>query len=194
MLQGVKGLAEVTRANSSAMRACLTALEIDYVLAVDCGGDSLTGGLDFEASNGLDAVEMGRDRQVLTALHSSGVPFTHLVLGPGCDAESSVEAMVDAIDNLQSRGRLLGVMSLENVLPVMRELSQTLAPTRTPNLMYFALEHLKRYGDAAGAESFTIERWGRQATIPYAWLTVAVAFAGGTPLPISYQAGDLCEA
>ena len=38
---------EVTRENSAAMGTALTALNLDVILAVDCGGDSLTGGLDF---------------------------------------------------------------------------------------------------------------------------------------------------
>merc|ERR1719473_1095520 len=40
-------LEEVTKANCDAISAALKALRIDEVIAVDLGGDSLTGGIDF---------------------------------------------------------------------------------------------------------------------------------------------------
>jgi len=76
-------------ANGVWLAGCLAALgPVTHVVAVDCGGDSLTGGVDFLPGGSM---EMGRDRQVLHALGANGVSFDHMVLGPGCDAESSVE-------------------------------------------------------------------------------------------------------
>ena len=46
---GKSGLSieEVTKANGDAIASALKALRVDQALAVDLGGDSLTGGLDF---------------------------------------------------------------------------------------------------------------------------------------------------
>ena len=178
-------LAELTEANSEALSASLAQLKLgpeDHVLAVDCGGDSLTGGLDFDASNGPESAEMGRDRQVLRALHNSGVPYTHIVLGPGCDAESSVADMADAVRELDEEGRLLGVMSLERLLPMMSALTRTLAPSRTPNIMAASLAHLQAAGDAAAM--VTIRRHGHEARMPHAWFVVGLAFKGGPAPPL----------
>ena len=53
-------VAEASAENQVALCGALRAMRIDSVVAVDLGGDSLTGGIDFKGSD----PEMGRDRQV----------------------------------------------------------------------------------------------------------------------------------
>ena len=105
-------VARLTAANSAAVHEALRALRVSEVLAVDCGGDVLTGGLDFATH-----VELGRDRQVLRALQTSAVPYTMVVLGPGCDAESSVAAMTTCVRASEESGELLGVLPLDELAP-----------------------------------------------------------------------------
>jgi hypothetical protein len=177
---GKSGLSieEVTKANGDAIASALKALRIDQALAVDLGGDSLTGGLDFEGGS----FEFGRDRQVLHALGASGVPFSQIVFGPGCDGESSIEAMQQAVAKADSEGSLLGIVPLAQLVAQMREMSKTLNPSRTPNILARAFDELKARqeagGEAGGEEFCTIARHGNTAAVPWSWLTVGLAFKG----------------
>ena len=165
-------VARLTAANSAAVHEALRALRVSEVLAVDCGGDVLTGGLDFATH-----VELGRDRQVLRALQTSGVPFTTLVLGPGCDAESSVAVMTEAVRGLADKDQLLGVMPLDEVATVAASFCTTLSDSRTPNLIHAAVV---RQRDAPGEGGLcAITRHGNTQRIPWSWLRLGVAFRGG---------------
>ena len=73
------------RANIAAVHDALDTLRITSLVAVDTGGDSLTGGKEFANSD----PEWSHDRQVLHALTSTGMPLTHLILGPGCERNLS---------------------------------------------------------------------------------------------------------
>ena len=85
--------------------------------------------------------------QVLHSLAASGIPFTQLVLGPGCDGESTVEAMRNAVRAADLAGSLLGVMPLDGVVPAMAEMAKTLDANRTPNI----LARARRFVQASGA-------------------------------------------
>jgi hypothetical protein len=163
-------LEEVTTANCAAVSGALKALRTSQVIAVDLGGDSLTGGLDFAGGS----PEFGRDRQVMHALAASGVPFVHLVFGPGCDGESSVERMQAAMRDADDRGALLGAMPLANVVGPMAELAKTLSPNRTPNILARAAEQQTGL--------FVITRHGNTAEVPCSWLTVGLALDGSVKL------------
>ncbi|KAL3908407.1 MAG: hypothetical protein SGPRY_009809, partial [Prymnesium sp.] len=58
---------ELSAVNAQAIHASLLALQVDRVLAVDLGGDSLTGGIAFKGN-----VELGRDRQVSASSADGG--------------------------------------------------------------------------------------------------------------------------
>ena len=94
----------LTAANTAALLDAIGALEPSEIFAVDCGGDAISGGLDY----GDGGLECGRDRQVLRALAQSGIPSTLLVLGPGCDAETPIERMQRATADADAAGVLLG--------------------------------------------------------------------------------------
>lgn len=167
---------EITAANSAAIGESLARLRVDTVLAVDFGGDSLTGGIDFTGDP-----ECGRDRQVLHALRASKLPCVQLVLGPGCDGESSVEAMRAAVRAADERGQLLGVLPLADVVGTMAQCAATLKPSRTPNIVQSAFAFYKSQGLAPGTAAglCTISRHGHEQQVPWAWLTVALAFKVG---------------
>ena len=139
--------------------------------------DSLTGGLDFEGGS----FEFGRDRQVLHALVASGIPFTQIVFGPGCDGESSIDAMQRAVAKVDGEGKLLGIVQLAELVAAMREMSKTLGPARTPNIIARAFDELKARqegGGDAGEELCKISRHGHTAALPWSWLTVGLAIRG----------------
>lgn len=139
---GTSGLSldEVTSANTAAMCESLKALKVDQIIAVDLGGDSLTGGVDFEGGS----FEFGRDRQVLHALAASGIPFSQIVFGPGCDGESSIEAMQKAVKSADDAGKLLGLLPLDDLVPRMAEMAKTLRENRTPNILARAMAVVQR--------------------------------------------------
>jgi len=170
-------LEDVTTTNSAAIGEALRTLGTTSVVAVDLGGDSLTGGVDFAGGN----AEFGRDRQVLRALEASGVPFVHLVLGPGCDGESTVPQMQEAVRAADERGALLGVLPLADVVPPMAALARTLSPNRTPNILARALAAAEAgIGPAEAGEGLcTITRHGHTNSVPWSWLQVALALQGG---------------
>ena len=174
---GKSGLSieEVTRANAAAIGGALSVLKVDQVVAVDLGGDSLTGGADFDGGS----FEFGRDRQVLHALSTSGIPFIHIVCGPGCDGESTIDMMKSAVAKADESGALLGVLQLDDLIPHMAEMAQTLSSSRTPNILSRALatvEARRRGVPDAEGECYAIERHGNQNLVPWSWLTVGLVF------------------
>ena len=167
-------LEQVTSENVNAVVGALDFLNVDSVIAVDLGGDSLTGGVDYEGGS----FEFGRDRQVLHALAASGRKVTQLVFGPGCDGESSIEAMQAAVQAAESSGKLLGVLPLtDELVPEMARMAAPLSASRTPNVLARAAAHVAEAAghDQAAPPLCVIERHGQRAEIPWSWLTVGLA-------------------
>ncbi|EOD39466.1 hypothetical protein EMIHUDRAFT_199930 [Emiliania huxleyi CCMP1516] len=152
--KGPSSVEEVTRANTGAITSSLARLRVDAILAVDLGGDSLTGGVDFASDP-----ECGRDRQ------------------------SAVGAMRAAVRHVDESGALLGVVPLAPLLEPLCRHSAPLAPNRTPNIIKSALERAaappeaadEGDGEGSGAarpDLCTINRHGNTAHVPWSWLTV----------------------
>jgi len=184
------------------VHAALDHLGVDFVLAADTGGDSLTGGKDWAVSK-----VTGRDQQVLSALveYRKVRPhfrFIHVVLGPGCDAETSEDEMrrqvaadeVDADLPWCAGRRYLGAFSMEAAIAEMVPLVATLAPNRTPGIMWRALAdtencHLPRApvaegengGHDDGEDRVVLERHGNQALVPRRWLYHGLVFDYAEP-------------
>ena len=170
-------LEEVTKANCDAVSSALTALRVEQVIAVDMGGDSLTGGTDFAGGS----FEFGRDRQVLHALGASGIPFTQIIFGPGCDGESSIPAMQKAVAQADSDGNLVGIVPLAELVAQMREMAKTLSLDSTPNILARAFDTLKARQEGGGGpedELCTITRHGNTQAVPWSWLTVGLVMKG----------------
>eukprot|EP00754_Rhynchopus_humris_P001886 Rhum_TRINITY_DN11070_c0_g2::Rhum_TRINITY_DN11070_c0_g2_i1::g.42195::m.42195 len=126
-------VASVTAANGAVLRRAVEEAGAELVVGVDCGGDSLTGGVDWKTSP-----DLGRDTQVLRGLGSCGVTFLHVVLGPGCDGESTAEQLGAAGESLREKGCFVGAFPVARVASAMRALSEQLAENRTPNIMHAA--------------------------------------------------------
>jgi len=139
---------------------------------VDCGGDSLTGGLDFSAD-----IECGRDRQVLRALQAIGIPFLHMIFAPGCDGESTIDAMKGALEQAHRADALLGWWSLKEDVQMMAPLCENLAANRTPNIIRDVVHKLEQNPESA-SELCPIYRHGAEAHIPVSWLVNGVVLDG----------------
>mmetsp|Transcript_32121 Transcript_32121/g.41182 ORF Transcript_32121/g.41182 Transcript_32121/m.41182 type:complete len:380 (+) Transcript_32121:170-1309(+) len=189
---------ELVAENTRRLHAALDHLGVDLVICVDSGGDSLTGGVDWKCN-----VITGRDQQVISAMrrykdeHKS-FRFIHIVLGPGCDAETSPQRMVDEVwktglnEHLPwcSNREYLGTFCLEDMIPETFKMVRSLAPNRTPFIMYRALMNTEDYHldpPQPGEEGYSseqgdvvkIERHGNYQVIPRSWLYHGLAFQYG---------------
>mmetsp|Transcript_18427 Transcript_18427/g.24329 ORF Transcript_18427/g.24329 Transcript_18427/m.24329 type:complete len:332 (+) Transcript_18427:62-1057(+) len=185
-------LEEMTQENVRRMHAAWERMGVDLILAVDTGGDSLTGGKDYSVSK-----ISGRDQQVLNALReykkqNENFDFIHIVLGPGCDAETSEETMIQEVwrptDEAElpwcSGRRYLGAFKMEDMIKATFEMTGILEPNRTPNLMYRALMNNEEYhidrpeldNEEEGRDLVKIERHNNFEVVPRKWLYHGLAF------------------
>jgi len=119
--------------------------------------------------------------------------FMHIVLGPGCDAESSEQCMTREVisgpflmsENLMewcSGREYLGCFPTEDMIEDCFELVQSLEPNRTPYLMYRAMRDEMpkpvqgEPGYDANKDCVKIERHGNFEVIPRQWMTNALVF------------------
>jgi len=141
-------------------------LGFDFIFGIDAGGDSLV-------PAALSGPE-GRDKLMLRLLRRVGVPLHHVVVAPGCDGESTADALAMAMVQEAASGRYLGCFSLAPMYAALRRLAAGLTPKRTPCVMLAAAAR-RAAGDG---ESMTVER-GLWPQIPLAWL--AHGFVFGNP-------------
>jgi len=201
-VKGPKGITtqdqvgEMTALNTARFEKTLSYLAADLVIGIDCGGDSLTGGKDFS----LDVIT-GRDQQVLYALRTykhnhPDFDFIHVVLGPGCDAETPEQVMIAEIgrDPSDCSGPLktcagrnyLGSFSIEDMIEDCFPLVQSLENNRTPYLMYRALKDTPEFnldrpkpeeeGYQDGRDVVKLGRHGNSSVIPRNWLIYGLVF------------------
>jgi len=176
--------------NASRLSTALDKLGVDYVVGIDCGGDSLSGGKDFT----FDPIT-GRDQQILNALRKYRVghpnfDFLHVVLAPGCDGETSEQNMIMEVYRPagflpQCNGRQYrGAFSLKNLIKDCFEKTdvRNVEVNRTPFLMYRALKDNDEFclprleGDKSGKELVIIERHRNRQAIPRSWLLHGLVF------------------
>jgi len=141
----------------------------DLVLAVDAGGDSVTGGVDHAAGDAASGVDM----QALSVVARSGLPYQHLVVGPGCDAESAAARLGSELAARNGGWWFTPARHMDE----MRLLASPLGEDRTPNVMWRAWLASASTKCPATLE---VERSGRKQAIPVAWLcsTAVVRPAG----------------
>jgi hypothetical protein len=140
-------------------------LGCDFIFGIDAGGDSL-------APAALSGPE-GRDKLMLRLLRQVGLPLHHVVVAPGCDGETTADALAKAMSQEAARSRYRGCFSLEPLYPDLRRLAVGLTSERTPCIMLAAAARL-----TAGArpdDTMLVER-DRKPEIPLAWLTRGFVF------------------
>lgn len=154
---------------TSAINSALSEIKPTNIIAVDLGGDSLT--------CGMDGNEFGFDRTGIKALQEIGMPFTYVVLGLGCDGESTIEMLQNAIAREVEKNSVLGSFKLDNIIEQMLPVSKNLlADDRTPNIIANAYSEIQNDNNKF-SELSRINRH-RKPLIPNEWLITGVAFDG----------------
>lgn len=184
-------LEALTTTNCAAVTAAVEALDCDVVVGVDNGGDSLTGGVDFHEGQHPDT---GRDRQVLLALQAwasrGAAPpeaspqrqrrAVHVILGPGCDGESTAAQLDAAVGGADEDGLVLGAFALdERVIGPMKHVSKNVTPDRTPNVVVAAFEAQAAPGSDPSAA--TVVPRNLRPEIPQRWLQAALCMRLDAP-------------
>jgi len=174
-----KDLVTATRKNEAGIKKAFKILKTDFIIGVDTGGDSITGGLDWKGS-----VELGRDVQMQNAIVKSGIPHLILAFGPGSDGESSVKTMNEAVTTLWKQKCFLGAFSLKDLLIEVRPYMENLSPLRTPNICYSAVmgqtPQDKGSQIVEGVEYLKLVRYASTQWIPRSWLSCGLAFEFST--------------
>lgn len=138
-------------------------LGFDFIFGIDAGGDSL-------APTALSGPE-GRDKHMLRLLRRIGVPVHHVVVAPGCDGESTPDALTLAMTQEAAGGHYLGCFSLAPMYAALRRFAAGLTSERTPCIMLAAAARI-----AAGDGEFLAVERGLWPQIPLAWLTHGFVF------------------
>eukprot|EP01083_Nonionella_stella_P013739 38646_1 len=167
----INNIGLATMVNNEALSECFNYLNVDLIIGIDNGGDSLTCGIDYS-----NDPELARDRQVLYAMKHNkyNTPYIHYVFGPGCDGESTVRQLLDSVED--ENNRFIGAFQLnDGIMNIMRDRSKLLSDYRTPNIMYSAF--IQRNEENSN-DLVTIPR-GRtpRIHIPKHWLHTCWAFS-----------------
>ena len=142
----------------------------DCIFTVDNGGDSITGGLD--GANGFDQAN-------LKALLEMGKKIYHLVIGPGCDGESSIEDFNECI--LMQFENFRGIFDIgkavELIYSNVRHNSEVmLQMDHRWSTMRIIIEAIQKVKQGFGDELFTIPRHNKNQKIPFNILQSVLVF------------------
>ena len=147
------------------LAAEVRSLGFDVIIGVDTGGDSIA----RKGGRG----HLGRDQRMLRVLRQTGLPLLHVVVAPGSDGESSRGDLQSVFRQHAAEGRYHGCFPLAPLLPVLRSLSASLSPTRTPCIILAAADGRLEETPAA---HLVVPR-GKRPAVPDYWLTTAFVFS-----------------
>jgi len=142
----------------------------DCIFTVDNGGDSITGGL--EGVNGFD-------QNNLQALIEMEKPFHHLVIGPGCDGESSIEDFNECI--LMQLENFRGIFDIGKTFDliytnVKHNSEVMLEMDHRWSTMRIIFEAIQKVKQGFGDELFTVPRHNKNQKIPFNILQSVLVF------------------
>lgn len=142
----------------------------DCIFTVDNGGDSITGGL--EGVNGFD-------QNNLQALIEMEKPFHHLVIGPGCDGESSIEDFNECI--LTQLENFRGIFDIGKTFDliytnVKHNSEVMLEMDHRWSTMRIIFEAIQKVKQGFGDELFTVPRHNKNQKIPFNILQSVLVF------------------
>ena len=142
----------------------------DCIFTVDNGGDSITGGL--EGVNGFD-------QNNLQALIEMRKPFHHLVIGPGCDGESSIEDFNECI--LMQLENFRGIFDIGKTIDliytnVKHNSEVMLEMDHRWSTMRIIFEAIQKVKQGFGDELFTVPRHNKNQKIPFNILQSVLVF------------------
>jgi hypothetical protein len=142
----------------------------DCIFTVDNGGDSITGGL--EGVNGFD-------QNNLQALIEMEKQFHHLVIGPGCDGESSIEDFNECI--LTQLENFRGIFDIGKTFDliytnVKHNSEVMLEMDHRWSTMRIIFEAIQKVKQGFGDELFTVPRHNKNQKIPFNILQSVLVF------------------
>eukprot|EP01079_Euglenida_sp_SAG-EU17-18_P003285 gene3285-626_t len=121
---------DCTASNVASLVPSIQALDLAAIIGVDAGGDSLSGGVDWKHDPAL-----GRDRQAMAVLSSTGLPFLHLVVGPTCDGETHYERMSECMCRVRDFGATKMWLPVEPLFSHLDPLLHQIEKSRTPHIV-----------------------------------------------------------
>jgi hypothetical protein len=139
----------------------IVSLRFDLIFGVDTGGDSLAA-----------RSSSGRDKRMLRVLEQTKIPLFLIVAAPGSDGDFLAGDLRRAMTQQKEAGRYRGCLGLSAALGVLRELSEPLTRTRTPNIILAAADD--KLEKATGGQ--VIVPRGRRPAVPREWLLHAFVF------------------
>jgi len=142
----------------------------DCIITSDNGGDSITGGLD-----GID----GFDQTNLKTLLDMRNRFHHLVIGPGCDGESSIEDFNKYIEmHIESFRGIFNIGEAVELIKsnVWHNSEVMLQMDHRWSTMRIIFEAHQKVFEGFGDEVFTIPRHKKDQKIPYKILQSVLVF------------------
>ena len=111
---------------------------------------------------------------MLKIVEQSGVDFLHIVLGFGCDGESTEQDILQTLALTKERGHFKGCIDLSPLAPFIHEHGDGwLANNRTPMIICNAIEGKKL--NKRGNKRVVVGR-GIKPTIPLDWLKLGFVF------------------
>jgi len=150
-------------------------LDLDVIIGVDGGGDSISGGVDHHGDPNL-----ARDIQMKKIFHETRIPFYHVVVGLCIDGETTFEDMSWHLE--RNRENYRGYFSVEECVPIFEMYCSMLGKTRTPNIVVRAFyEEYKRINKKSvhlkDTEDYLVQLdRGIQPVIPVSWIVNAFVF------------------
>ena len=142
----------------------------DCIFTLDNGGDSITGGLD--GVNGFDQTN-------LKALLDMGKKIYHLVIGPGCDGESSVEDFNKYIEiHIENFRGIFNIgKAVDLIYSNVRHNSEVmLQMDHRWSTMRIIIEANQKVEQGFGDELFTVPRHSKNQKIPFKILQSVLVF------------------
>ena len=142
----------------------------DCIFTVDNGGDSITGGLDGE--NGFDQANLNALLEMKRKTH-------HLVIGPGCDGESSIEDFNQCI--LMQFENFRGIFDIGEAVDlvydnVMHNSEVMLEMAHRWSTMRIIVEANTKVKQGFGDDLFTVPRHNQNQVFPFKILQSVLAF------------------
>lgn len=139
--------------------ADLRALDLDLIIGLDIGGDSL--------------LKRDRDWEMLNLIKETGIRCIHVVVALGADGECSPESLRAHVEQRLEGGSYRGWFPLDPLTETMKTFADRLDASRTPNII------LSAFGAHRNAPTITVDRPpSPPVDIPTHWLRCGFVFEG----------------
>jgi len=171
--------------NREALVNEIVSLELDVIIGVDGGGDSISGGVEHHGDPNL-----GKDIQMKKILNGSGVPFYHVVVGLCVDGETSFEDMVWHLERNKEFYKGFFSVTEQECLDAFETYCGPLSMFRTPNIVlrgyYEELYKTKKVESVylKDVDDYFVEiDRGCHPKVPRSWIINAFVFQYGEDIP-----------